>query len=182
MELCFKAWHTFKWRLNLGKTLKIRKRVGVSHGGVSIRGPIVQEGFLEIGHIVQKYILVNHHNLRNWLKDQALHLIGIRVRFISKTTYMKILGRPNLLHLMVRKIWSRSWGLDSWDEEVFPCPILLIKYEGKSCYIQSDGRALIRWDHLKQVKRINERKIMWRQLKQKHLSDRYYDGKRKEFH
>ena len=45
-----------------------------------------------------------------------------------------------------------------------------------------NGRALIWWDHLKQVKRINERNIMWRQFKKKRLFDRYYDGKRKEFH
>ena len=48
------------------------------------------------------------------------------------------------------------------------------------------GRASIWWEHFKQVKKINERKIVWKQFqkyfKQKYLSDRYYDDKIKEFH
>ena len=49
-----------------------------------------------------------------------------------------------------------------------------------------NGRACIWWDHLRQVKRINERKIVWNQskkyFKEKYLCDRYHDGKIKEFH
>ena len=47
-------------------------------------------------------------------------------------------------------------------------------------------RQSIWWEHLRQVKKINERKIVWKQFKkyfkQKYLSDRYYDDKIKEFH
>ena len=47
-------------------------------------------------------------------------------------------------------------------------------------------RASIWWDHLRKVKKINERKIVWKQFnkyfKQMYLSDRYYDGKIKELH
>ena len=47
-------------------------------------------------------------------------------------------------------------------------------------------RASIWWEHLRQVKNINERKILWKQFnkyfKQKYLLDRYYDDKIKEFH
>ena len=32
------------------------------------------------------------------------------------------------------------------------------------------------------MKKINDRKIVWKQFKQKYLSDRYYDDKIKEFH
>ena len=43
------------------------------------------------------------------------------------------------------------------------------------------GRTSIWWDHLRKVKKINERNIMWKQFKkhfkQKYFSDRYYDGK-----
>ena len=49
-----------------------------------------------------------------------------------------------------------------------------------------NGRASIWWEHHRQVKKINERKITWKQFKnyfkQKYLSDRYYDDKIKEFH
>ena len=48
------------------------------------------------------------------------------------------------------------------------------------------GRASIWWEHHKQVKKINERNIVWKQFKkhfkQKYLTDRYYDDKIKEFH
>ena len=44
-----------------------------------------------------------------------------------------------------------------------------------------NGRASIWWEHCKQVKRIGERRLKWKQFKkyfkQKYLSDRYYDGK-----
>ena len=43
------------------------------------------------------------------------------------------------------------------------------------------GRASIWWEHFKKVKKINERKTVWKQFekyfKQKYLSDRYYDDK-----
>ena len=46
-------------------------------------------------------------------------------------------------------------------------------------------RASIWWDHFRQVKKINERKIVWKQfqkyLKQKYLSYMYYDDNIKEF-
>ena len=49
-----------------------------------------------------------------------------------------------------------------------------------------NGRASIWWEHFKQVKKISERKLKWKQFKkyfkQKYLSDRYYDDKIKEFH
>ena len=42
-----------------------------------------------------------------------------------------------------------------------------------------NGRESIWWEHLRQVKKIKERRIVWNQFKkyfkQKHLSDRYYD-------
>ena len=48
------------------------------------------------------------------------------------------------------------------------------------------GRASIWWEHFRNVKKISERKIVWKQFqkffRQKYLSDRYYDGKIKEFH
>ena len=47
------------------------------------------------------------------------------------------------------------------------------------------GRASIWWENFRQVKNINERKIVWKQFqkyfRQKYLSDRYYDDKIKEF-
>ena len=49
-----------------------------------------------------------------------------------------------------------------------------------------NGRASIWWEHLRQVKKFNERKIGWKQFKkyfkQKYLFDGYYDDKIKEFH
>ena len=49
-----------------------------------------------------------------------------------------------------------------------------------------NGIASIWWENFRQVKKINERKIVWKQFKkyfkQKYLSDRYYDDKIKEFH
>ena len=48
------------------------------------------------------------------------------------------------------------------------------------------GRASIWWEHFRKARKINERKIVWKQFqnhfKQKYLSDRYYDDKIKEFH
>ena len=48
-----------------------------------------------------------------------------------------------------------------------------------------NGRASIWWEHFKQVKRISERRLKWKQFKkyfkQKYLSDRYYDDKIKYF-
>ena len=42
------------------------------------------------------------------------------------------------------------------------------------------------WEHFREVKKINERKIVWKRFqkyfKQKYLSDQYYDDKIKEFH
>ena len=49
-----------------------------------------------------------------------------------------------------------------------------------------NGKASIWWEQLRQVRKINDRKIVWNQFKnyfkQKYLSDRYYDDKIKEFH
>ena len=47
------------------------------------------------------------------------------------------------------------------------------------------GRASIWWEHFRQVKNINERKIVWKQFhkyfKKKYLSNIYYDDEIKEF-
>ena len=44
-----------------------------------------------------------------------------------------------------------------------------------------NGRTYIWWEHLRKVKKINDRNIVWKQFKkyfkQKYLSDRYYDDK-----
>jgi len=49
-----------------------------------------------------------------------------------------------------------------------------------------NGKASIWWEHLSQIKGMNERRLVWRMfekyLKQKYLSERYYDSKREEFH
>ena len=43
------------------------------------------------------------------------------------------------------------------------------------------GIASIWWEHFRKLKKMSERKIVWKQFhnffKQKYLSDRYYDGK-----
>ena len=48
------------------------------------------------------------------------------------------------------------------------------------------GRASIWWEHHRKVKKLNERKIVWKKFQkffmQKYLSGRYYDDKIKEFH
>ena len=48
------------------------------------------------------------------------------------------------------------------------------------------GITSIRWEHFRQVKKINEMQIVWKQFqkyfKQKYLSNRYYDDKIREFH
>ena len=48
------------------------------------------------------------------------------------------------------------------------------------------GRTSIWWEHHRQVKKVNEIRIVWKQFKkyfkQKYLFDRYYDDKIKEFH
>ena len=48
------------------------------------------------------------------------------------------------------------------------------------------GKESIWWEHFRQVKKINERNIVWKwfqkYFKQKYLSERYYDDKIKEFH
>ena len=47
-------------------------------------------------------------------------------------------------------------------------------------------RASIWWEHLRKIKKINERRIVWKQFekyfKKKYLFDRYYDEKIKETH
>ena len=49
-----------------------------------------------------------------------------------------------------------------------------------------NGREYIWWENLRQVKKINDKNIVWKQLKkyfkQKYLSGGYYDDKIKEFH
>lgn len=49
-----------------------------------------------------------------------------------------------------------------------------------------NGRASIWWEHLSQMKGINEKRLIWRKFekyfKQKYLSERYYDNKREEFY
>ena len=49
-----------------------------------------------------------------------------------------------------------------------------------------NGRASIWWENLRQVKKINDKNIVWKQFKkyfkQKYIHDRYYDDKIKEFH
>ena len=48
------------------------------------------------------------------------------------------------------------------------------------------GRVSIWWEHFRQVKKVNDRRIVWKQFKKqfkkKYLSDRYYDYSIKEFH
>ena len=47
-------------------------------------------------------------------------------------------------------------------------------------------KASIWWDHLRKVRKINERSILWKQIKKyfkkRYFSYMYYDGKIKEFH
>lgn len=47
-------------------------------------------------------------------------------------------------------------------------------------------RALIWWEHLVQVKGVNERRLDWGQFRtyfqEKYLTSWYYDNKRKDFH
>ena len=49
-----------------------------------------------------------------------------------------------------------------------------------------NGRVAIWWEHIRKIKEISERKISWsrfkRYFKEKYLSVKYYDHKRKEFH
>ena len=49
-----------------------------------------------------------------------------------------------------------------------------------------NGRESIWWENFMQVKRINERRMKWKQFKkyfkQKYLSEKYCDDKIKEFH
>ena len=58
--------------------------------------------------------------------------------------------------------------------------------KAKVAIFNMNGITSIWWDHLMQVKNINDRKIRWKQFKkyfkQKYLSDGYYDEKIKEFH
>ena len=74
----------------------------------------------------------------------------------------------------------------SWDKEVLSSAGLFRKHEGKNCHIQPKWKSIHLVEHFKQVKRISERKLKWKQFKkyfrQKYLSDRYYDDKIKEFH
>ena len=81
---------------------KIQKGVGVVQEEIPTRGPIAQEEFLEIEHILHKYILVDHLTLNNPLGVQALHLTEIRGRGVTYTVHMMSLRRKILLHLMVR--------------------------------------------------------------------------------
>ena len=74
--------------------------MGVAEGGIPTRGPIVQEGFLEIDHILRKYLLVNLLTLRNHV--QALYLIEIRGRGLPRTNHLDNLRKKNLILLMVR--------------------------------------------------------------------------------
>ena len=49
-----------------------------------------------------------------------------------------------------------------------------------------NGRSSIWWEHLKKVRKMNDRKIVWKHFKkyfkQNYLSNRYYDDNIKEFH
>ena len=49
-----------------------------------------------------------------------------------------------------------------------------------------NGRASIWWEHFKQVRKIDERRLKWKQFKkyfkQNYLSNMYYDDKIKEIH
>ena len=55
--------------------------------------------------------------------------------------------------------------------------------KAKIAIFNLNGRAAIWWEHLRQVKGLSERKIEWRKFekyfKQKYLSERYFDSKRK---
>ena len=87
-------------KINHGRTQKIKRRVGVVQGGIPTRGPIVQEGFLEIGHRPHNSLLMSHLTLKNPLKVQSLHLIEIRGRGLSRIAHMKKLRSLKLLVLM----------------------------------------------------------------------------------
>ena len=65
---------------------KIKGIVGVPQGGNPTRGPIVQEGFLQIKYILHKYVLVSHITLNNMF--ETLHLVEIEPsdRLILLTT------------------------------------------------------------------------------------------------
>ena len=53
--------------------------------------------------------------------------------------------------------------------------------KAKIAILNLNGRASIWWEHLKKVRTINDKKIVWKQFKkyfqQKYFSDRYYDDK-----
>ena len=86
----------------MGIRQQIQKGVGVVQGEIPVRGPLAQEEFLEIEHILQKYLLVDHLTLKNPLGVKSLHIIGERGRVITRTIHMGNLRRQSLLHLMVR--------------------------------------------------------------------------------
>ena len=98
--------------MGIGK--KILKGVGVVQGEIPTRGPIAEEELLEIKHILQKYLLVDHLTLMNPLGVQALHLIGVRGRGITRTIHMEYLSMNILLHLMVRKNLVKKMKLVFW--------------------------------------------------------------------
>ena len=76
--------------------------------------------------------------------------------------------------------------MDSWDKEVLSSDDYSGNMKARVAIFNMNGRASIWWEHFKQVKRISERRLKWKQFKkyfkQKYLSDRYYDDKIKEFH
>jgi hypothetical protein len=57
--------------------------------------------------------------------------------------------------------------------------------EGKIVIYQLKAKASMWWDHLVQVKHINEKNVTWREFKKyfekKNLTKRYYDKKMKQF-
>ena len=61
-----------------------------------------------------------------------------------------------------------------------------VRMKARVAIFNLTGRASILWEQHIQVKKVNERRIVWKQFKkyfkQKYLSDKYYDDKIKEFH
>ena len=74
----------------------------------------------------------------------------------------------------------------SGNEEIFPVQDYSINMKARVAIFNLTRRASIWWEQFRKVKKINERKIVWKKFqkyfKQKYLSDKYYDDKIKEFH
>jgi hypothetical protein len=123
--------------------------------------------------------------LRDLLVEKLAHILRRKERSesIPKVTTLKSSRKPNYpLSMEILRRWKFLIGL----KKHFKVYDYSENLKAQITIFNLNGKDSIWWEDLKNVKRIHEKELSWKQFekhfKKKYLSEKYFDEKTKEFY